>query len=170
MNDAAIQEGSRAGLASCPFCGGPGSLYPDAGAATCQTCGISVYGRSDDLVADAVHRWNRRAPARYPSEYGGPVTGVVHHLKTQDPHYGQVASGAKRFELRVDDRPYAVGDRLRLQQWSPERFYSGEHIDVLVTHVLRGLVCGSAALAEGWVAMSIIPAWPNPGREPGVAG
>lgn len=167
MNDAPFQA-HRVGLKACPFCGRESAFYPEQGVASCMLCGVSISGRShSDRAGDAVRRWNRRAPAPYPSEYGGPVTGVVHELKTQEPHYGEIASGAKRFELRVDDRPYAVGDLLRLQQWSPEHFYTGQHIDVLVTHVLRPRGCGRTAIAEGWVAMSVTPAWPNPARASG---
>ena len=42
-----------------------------------------------------------------------------HDLKTWSPFYAAVASGAKTFELRKDDRNYSVGDVLLLREWDP---------------------------------------------------
>ena len=78
---------------------------------------------------------------------------TVHELKTWPEHFAAVADGRKTFELRHDDRDFAVGDVLRLREWSPmHREYTGLTCDRVVTHVLRdaphfGLMPGFAILS-----------------------
>ena len=63
---------------------------------------------------------------------------MLHELKTWPQHYTDVRSGVKRFELRKDDRPFDVGDKLRLREWNPEtETYAGRSIIVHVYYVLR---------------------------------
>lgn len=42
-----------------------------------------------------------------------------HILKTWPESFAAVLSGAKRFEYRVDDRGYRVGDILHLREYVP---------------------------------------------------
>jgi hypothetical protein len=77
---------------------------------------------------------------------------MEHTLKTWPEHYQEVADGRKTFELRLNDRPYAVGDTLLLQEYEPlEHAYTGRALRVLVTHILRG----GEWLTPGYVCMSI---------------
>lgn len=79
---------------------------------------------------------------------------VVHDLKTVQPHFDAVSSGAKKAEVRRDDRDFAVGDVLVLREYDPAtNSYSGRVFEVRVTHVLRGF----AGLAPEYVALSIEP-------------
>lgn len=49
-----------------------------------------------------------------------------HELKTWPEFFDAVASGAKTFEVRRDDRGFQVGDRLVLLRWQPsDRGYQG---------------------------------------------
>jgi hypothetical protein len=41
---------------------------------------------------------------------------ATHELKTVAPHFAHVQSGAKRAEIRKDDRGFAVGDVLVLRE------------------------------------------------------
>lgn len=76
----------------------------------------------------------------------------IHELKTHPTHFAAVASGAKRAEIRRDDRGYAVGDVLVLREYDHATdSYSGREVEVRVTHVLSGF----EGLAEGFVALSI---------------
>lgn len=75
--------------------------------------------------------------------------GQIHELKTIQPFFGEVASGAKTAELRVDDRTFSVGDQLVLREFTGSEYPGGE-IAVVVTHVLRGF----RGLAPGWVMLS----------------
>ena len=78
----------------------------------------------------------------------------VHELKIWPDYYADVLSGAKRFEVRLNDRGFEVGDRLRLQEWNPEtEEYTGEEFRVRVTYLLS-----HAELLPGHVVMSIVPA------------
>lgn len=76
----------------------------------------------------------------------------IHRLKTHPQHFVQVASGLKPFELRKDDRGYAVDDLLILEEWEPEEGeYTGHVICALVLSLLRG----DPWLQPGYVAMGI---------------
>ncbi len=76
----------------------------------------------------------------------------THELKTTAPHFDHVRSGAKRAEIRRDDRGFAVGDVLVLREYDPASCsYSGREVIATVTHVLAGY----EALAPGFVMLSI---------------
>jgi hypothetical protein len=47
----------------------------------------------------------------------------VHDLKCWPEPFAAVASGAKTYEIRVDDRGYMVGDVLVLKEWDPAPDY-----------------------------------------------
>jgi hypothetical protein len=77
----------------------------------------------------------------------------THELKTWPEHFCDVAAGRKTFELRLDDREFAVGDTLVLREWSPRaKEYSGGVERRTVSHILRGPAFG---LADGYVIMSL---------------
>ena len=75
----------------------------------------------------------------------------IHELKTWPEYYSQVRDGHKRFELRKDDRGFAVNDLLILREFDPdEQTYTGCVTVAVVTSVVRG-----AWLATGYVALGI---------------
>jgi hypothetical protein len=75
-----------------------------------------------------------------------------HDLKTWPQFFRAVVDGSKTFELRLDDRSYAVGDELLLREWDPDSHaYTGRFVTRRVTYVLRdathfGLVSGFVIL------------------------
>lgn len=76
----------------------------------------------------------------------------IHHLKTWPPYFEAVKSGEKTFELRKDDRGFAIGDTLALQEYDPmARAYTGRSVYVVVRYMLSG----SFGIAPGWVVMSV---------------
>lgn len=78
----------------------------------------------------------------------------IHELKCWPQPFFDVASGAKRCEVRQNDRDFRVGDRLFLRCWDPEREgYTGQDCVVEVTHVLCGPDWG---LSAGLVVMSVV--------------
>ena len=75
----------------------------------------------------------------------------THKLKTWPEYFPHIVSGAKTFEVRRNDRNYAIGDTLWLQEWNPEtEEYTGRSCMVKV-----GYVADLASLCEGFVGMSI---------------
>lgn len=95
-----------------------------------------------------------------------------HELKTHPDYFQAVKRGEKPFELRQDDRPYAVGDTLILREWDADKYrrdrwpeigtgipkrdaeraaYTGDQLCVRVTYVLRG----GDWLNEGYCALGI---------------
>lgn len=79
---------------------------------------------------------------------------TTHELKTTQPHFAHVQSGAKRAEIRRDDRGFAVGDVLVLRECDRGTdALTGRYVEVRVTHVLHGF----EGLADGFVSLSIEP-------------
>ena len=75
-----------------------------------------------------------------------------HELKILPQYFQEVWDGKKTFELRKDDRNYAVGDKLVLREYSNGK-YTGSAIEVVVTHILRN--CPEYGLANGYCILSI---------------
>lgn len=77
---------------------------------------------------------------------------MVHAIKCEKFFYGQIKNGYKRFEVRKDDRHYAVGDVLALNELDPSKTeYTGHSLLVRVTSVLRD----ERFLQKGYVIMGI---------------
>lgn len=61
-----------------------------------------------------------------------------HYVKVWPEFFAPLDSGAKPFEVRNDDRNYAVGDVLFLQEYEPmTQIYTGAVAVRRVTYVLR---------------------------------
>lgn len=82
---------------------------------------------------------------------------MIHELKILPEYFEAVASGAKTFELRKDDREprFEVWDNLCLMEWDKiSSRYTGKAVVVSVTSVLRnfpGLEPGYCILGLGHV-------------------
>ena len=67
---------------------------------------------------------------------------MQHDLKISPIFFDAVASGVKPFEVRRNDRPFAVGDTLLLKEFEelPEQFgesgYTGRKCNAVVTYIL----------------------------------
>jgi hypothetical protein len=80
----------------------------------------------------------------------------LHELKTWPEYYNLVASGAKTFEVRRDDRDFQPGDTVLLQEWDPqEHQYTGHQIRATVGYVLRGDAARWAGLRKGYCVFSL---------------
>jgi len=72
-------------------------------------------------------------------------------LKILPEYFAPVAIGEKKFEVRYDDRNFAVGDIIILREYDGEK-YTGKKLSVKITYILRG---GAYGIAEGYVVLSI---------------
>ncbi len=80
-------------------------------------------------------------------------TPKMHELKTWPIVFDALLLRAKTFEVRKDDRGYAVGDKLVLKEWSPDtKTYTGRTMRALITYLLPG---GRFGIEAGYVCMSI---------------
>jgi hypothetical protein len=78
---------------------------------------------------------------------------TTHELKIWPEFWDGVVTRQKEFELRIDDRPYADGDRLKLSLYDPKREeFLGPVARCRVGKCFRNI----PGLREGWVAMSIV--------------
>lgn len=86
---------------------------------------------------------------------------MSHELKTDPEVFDAVASGAKTFEIRKDDRQFTVGDTLILRRTLHMGLemkngfplvYTGEVETRTITYILRGPIYG---LTTGWVILSL---------------
>lgn len=79
---------------------------------------------------------------------------TTHSLKILPDFYDAVVSGAKRAEVRKNDRGFQVGDFLRLNEWDDkEKRYTGRQFLARVTYIVPG---GQFGVEAGYVCMSII--------------
>jgi hypothetical protein len=84
---------------------------------------------------------------------------ATHKIKILPVYFDAVISGIKPFEVRKDDRGYAVGDTLLLREWKRGPFpsfegdYTGRECERVVTYILSGAEFG---LHPNIVVMGII--------------
>lgn len=62
---------------------------------------------------------------------------MIHDLKILPSFYEDVIQCRKTFEVRKNDRPYAVGDFLMLREYTPDKGYSGRAVKALVVYILN---------------------------------
>jgi ASC-1-like (ASCH) protein len=85
---------------------------------------------------------------------------MIHELKTHPQYFSLVESGAKKFEVRKNDRNYQTGDLLILKEFVPmdyyqfnnEARYTGNLCIVKIDYIMQG---GCFGIAPDYVVMSI---------------
>ncbi|HMU69189.1 MAG TPA: DUF3850 domain-containing protein [Chitinophagales bacterium] len=77
---------------------------------------------------------------------------MTHALKTINPFYKAVADREKTFEVRKADRPFSVGDKLLLQEYSEQGGYSGQEEEFRITYILDG---GQFGIEKGFCVLGI---------------
>lgn len=73
-----------------------------------------------------------------------------HYLKTLPKYFIDVDKGVKNFEVRFNDRGYAVGDMLHLQE-----FASGEYTGREITKEICYILDSEDYCKEGYVILGI---------------
>jgi hypothetical protein len=71
---------------------------------------------------------------------------TTHHLKTHPGPFADVLAGLKQFEIRKNDRAFAVGDVLVLEEWDPAEY---EREFYLQTRHIKG---SPREMPEAWDA------------------
>lgn len=95
--------------------------------------------------------------------HGVPTAERLHELKTWPEQFAAVLDGSKPYEIRLDDRGFAVGDLVRLAEWDPTETphvtrdyrpvgYTGRETTRRITHVLPA---GTFGLRPGYVALGL---------------
>ncbi|GAB6931617.1 hypothetical protein JCM10914A_56000 [Paenibacillus sp. JCM 10914] len=82
---------------------------------------------------------------------------VKHELKILPEYFQAVWNGTKTFEVRKNDRNYAVGDTLVLKEWKPEDGYTGSGLVRRVSYMLDD----SEYVKEGFVILGLVDSVPN---------
>lgn len=84
-----------------------------------------------------------------------PMSPRVHRLKTHEAFFTPLATELKMFEVRRDDRGYAVNDVLILEEWVPgsER-YTGSFVVRRVMYKLDG---GQFGIEPGFCVLGLEP-------------
>ena len=79
---------------------------------------------------------------------------TTHFLKTWPEPFNASLGGLKPFEVRMDDRGFAAGDTLCLQEWDPfSRSYTGRELLRRVTCIIHS--AGPLALPDGLVVLGV---------------
>lgn len=83
----------------------------------------------------------------------------THDLKTWPSYFEAIRRGDKRFEIRKNDRDFAIGDVLNLREYDPGKEvtiddwrYTGRSLLCEVRHVIYG---GQFGIEPGHCVMSI---------------
>lgn len=71
---------------------------------------------------------------------------VNHDLKVLPDYYADIVCGKKRFELRVNDRDYKLGDTVCLREWNGE--FTGYSFLLTIKYVLKD--CPEYGLMNGY--------------------
>ncbi|EGU39425.1 DUF3850 domain-containing protein [Vibrio scophthalmi] len=79
-------------------------------------------------------------------------TFKLHELKIQSHYFTEVLAGRKTCEVRFNDRDYQVGDCLNLREIGAKGEYTGQEMNIQISHVLQG---GQFGIADGWCVLSL---------------
>ncbi len=78
---------------------------------------------------------------------------ITHDLKCWTEPFNAVSGGQKRFEFRLNDRDYKVGDELILREWDPvKKCYTGR---VIIGKYITYILTEGFGLPIGYCIMSL---------------
>lgn len=76
----------------------------------------------------------------------------THRLKTVNPYFQECFNGTKKFEVRLNDRDFKIGDTVYLQEYDAEtNTYSGNELRCSILYILENY----PALQKGYIVFSI---------------
>lgn len=76
---------------------------------------------------------------------------MIHKLKTWPKYFQEVKNNNKRFEARLNDRDFKVGDGLILIEYDTDKGYTGDMLARTVTYILSE----PPFVPRGYVIMSL---------------
>lgn len=79
----------------------------------------------------------------------------THELKTLPEYFQALWDRTKTFEVRLDDRSFAVGDQLRCREFLPDKWtghFGHRAIDFEVTYKMHG---GKYGLHHAWCVLGL---------------
>ena len=77
---------------------------------------------------------------------------MIHELKTIPDIWDALKTGVKTFDVRFNDRGFAVNDTLRLFRGTSREWMEMEYLDRKVTYILAG---GQFGIEPGYVVMGL---------------
>lgn len=90
------------------------------------------------------------------------LSSFQHDVKIWPSYYREVLAGNKKFEIRVNDRGYKVGDVLLLREWDPDNeTYTGRFCKAAITYLLDSFAGLSNDLCIMSTEVFYANAWPD---------
>ena len=77
---------------------------------------------------------------------------MIHKIKIEQKFFYDIASGLKSFDVRKNDRNYAVGDTLEMFEIDENMTNTGRGVIVRVNYILPG---GKYGIEENYCVMGI---------------
>lgn len=77
---------------------------------------------------------------------------MTHEIKISPEFFNAVKSGAKNFEIRINDRNYQLHDELILKEWD-QHGYTGRELHRWIGYIYYG--DGAYGISEGTVVMAL---------------
>jgi hypothetical protein len=99
----------------------------------------------------------------------------THEIKSWPDYFQPMFDGWKRFEVRIDDRNYQVGDELHIREFDDRAGkYTGREIRRRITYILHGIGPGGipplAGIHPRFVVMSLEESTHDQGEDERPAG
>lgn len=61
---------------------------------------------------------------------------TTHELKSWPKSFAAIVDGLKTYEVRVADRPFAIGDQVLFREWNPEtKEYTGDDCQAAIIYL-----------------------------------
>lgn len=83
---------------------------------------------------------------------------MIHKLKILPEYFEAVRSGAKNFEIRLNDRDFQLHDELILREFDGEHF-TGRRLHRWIGYIYRG--DGRYGLSDGYCVLALKRSPPN---------
>lgn len=81
------------------------------------------------------------------------IVRSIHFLKCWPEQFDAIVEGAKTFDVRINDRPFALGDVVVMLGYYPnEKYYSNRSVPKIITYILDG---GQFGVKEGYCVLGL---------------